>query len=166
MDSIERLDPSGSSVQQTSALAIDEPAGDSRRRQVDPVVALFRRSPFLRWLVQDSPYTTMLLLTLVGVVFRLPVRYWVVLTPGFGVISVAAGWRRFAARGARLDLVCRVTLSWCALLIAIYLLYDGGVQRAPNANANLDANTLAMMTLLALGTFVAGVQAKVWRSLR
>jgi hypothetical protein len=46
-------------------------------------------------------------------------------------------------------------LSWCAVLLAIYLLYDRGVQGVLNANAN----SLAMMILLALGTFVAGVQA-------
>ncbi len=65
-----------------------------------------------------------------------------------------------SARGKLgLGLVFRVTLDWCALLIAIYLLYNGGVQGVMNANAT----SLGMMTLLALGTFVAGVQARVWQ---
>jgi hypothetical protein len=58
-----------------------------------------------------------------------------------------------------LELIYKSALSWFALLLAIYLLYDNGVRGVLNANAN----SLAMMILLALGTFVAGVQAGVWR---
>jgi hypothetical protein len=132
---------------------------DDREPDANPVVATFHRSVFLRWLVHDSPFITMLLLVLVGVIFRLPVSYWVILTPVFGIISVVAGWGHFVTRNARLELVCKLALSWCALLLAIYLLYNNGVQGILNANAN----SLAMMILLALGTFVAGVQASVWR---
>jgi hypothetical protein len=56
-------------------------------------------------------------------------------------------------------LAYRVASIWCALLLAIFLLYNSGVQGVMNANAT----SLAMMTLLALGTFVAGVQARVWQ---
>jgi hypothetical protein len=125
----------------------------------DPIANVLGRSVFLRWLVHDAPYIAMLLLALVGVIFRLPVSYWVILTPVFGVISVAAGWSHFVTRNARLELIYKLALSWCALLLAIYLLYNNGVQGVLNANAT----SLAMMILLALGTFVAGVQASVWR---
>jgi hypothetical protein len=140
-------------------IAVEEKIHDGQESDANPVIATFRRSLFLRWLVHDSPYITMLLLALAGVIFRLPVSYWVILMPVFGFISVAAGWRHFVTRNARLELVCKLALSWCALLLAIYLLYDRGVQGVLNANAN----SLAMMILLALGTFVAGVQANVWR---
>jgi hypothetical protein len=127
--------------------------------EAEPVLAKAERSAVARWLLHDLPYITMLLLALAGVVFRLPVVYWVILIPVFGVISVAAGWQHFAGRGARLDFVVRQGLSWCALLAAIYLLFNSGVQGVLNANAI----SLAMMTLLALGTFIAGLQAEVWR---
>jgi hypothetical protein len=113
----------------------------------------------LRWLLHDSPFIAMLLLALAGLVFRLPVTYWIILTPIFGVISIVAGWAHFETRQARVALVYSLALNWCALMLAIYLLYNSGVQGVLNANAN----SLAMMILLALGTFVAGVQAKVWR---
>jgi hypothetical protein len=113
----------------------------------------------LRWLLHDSPFIVMLLLALAGLVFRLPVAYWVILTPIFGVISIVAGWPHFETRQARVALVYSLALNWCALMLAIYLLYNSGVQGVLNANAN----SLAMMILLALGTFVAGVQARVWR---
>jgi hypothetical protein len=116
-------------------------------------------SGIARVLMEDLPYGAMLALALAGVVLRLPVVYWVILTPVFGVISIAEGWSHFANRTERVGLVYRLALDWCAVLLALYLLYNSGVQGVLNANAT----SLAMMTLLALGTFVAGVQARVWQ---
>jgi hypothetical protein len=115
--------------------------------------------PALRWLWHDLPYILMLLLAVGGVIFRLPFAYWVVLTPVFGVISIVTGWRHFKTRDGRMELVYRLVLSWAALLVAIYLLFNTGVRGVMNANAD----SLAMLTLLALGTFVTGVEAKEWR---
>ncbi len=117
------------------------------------------RSAVLEWFLHDMFYIAMLVLALAGVIFRLPVSYWVILIPVFGVITVAEGWSHFTGKTARLGLVYRVGLNWCALLLAIYLLSNTGVSGVMNANAT----SLAMMTLLALGTFVAGVQARVWQ---
>jgi hypothetical protein len=117
------------------------------------------RSLAMEWFLHDIFYIAMLVLALVGVAFRLPVTYWVILMPVFGAITIAEGWTHFANREERLSLVYRVALNWCALLLAIYLLSNEGVKGVMNANAG----SLAMMTLLALGTFVAGVQARVWQ---
>jgi hypothetical protein len=108
--------------------------------------------------LDDLPYIAMLALLLAGVAFRLPVIFWVILTPVFGVLSIAAGWSHFANRPERLGLMWRLALDWSATLLSIYLLYASGVQGVLTANAS----SLAMTTLLALGTFVAGVQARVW----
>ena len=140
MDSVERLPPAGLAGSGT-AIPGDAVPGSLARR-----------------LIYDLPYAAMLALALAGVVFRLPVVYWVILTPVFGIISVAEGWNHFANRHERLGLIWRLALDWCAVLLAVYLLYNSGVQGVLNANAT----SLAMMTLLALGTFVAGVQARVW----
>jgi hypothetical protein len=117
------------------------------------------QSVAMQWFLHDIFYIAMLVLALVGVIFRLPVSYWVILIPVFGVITIAEGWRHFPDRTERLGLVYRVGLNWCALLLAIYLLSNTGVSGVMNANAT----SLSMMTLLALGTFVAGVQARVWQ---
>jgi hypothetical protein len=101
----------------------------------------------------------MLLLALLGVVVRMPLIYWLILLPVFAVISVAEGWRHFVIKSQHPKLVYGVALNWCALLLSIYLLVNSGVQGVMNANAT----SLAMMILLALGTFVAGVQARVWQ---
>jgi hypothetical protein len=101
----------------------------------------------------------MLTLAAVGVVLRLPVSYWVIITPVFALISTFEGWKNFDTMSQKLGFVIRLLLDWCALLLAIYFLYNSGVQGVMNANAT----SLAMMTLLALGTFVAGIQARVWQ---
>jgi hypothetical protein len=118
-----------------------------------------KRSAVVEWFLHDIFYIAMLALALVGVIFRLPVSYWVILIPVFGAITIAEGWSHFADKAERLGLVFRVGLNWCAMLLAIYLLSNSGVSGVMNANAT----SLSMMTLLALGTFVAGVQARVWQ---
>jgi hypothetical protein len=46
-------------------------------------------------------------------IFRLPVSYWVILTPVFGVISIVKGWSHFLTRNERLALVYRLAAIWC-----------------------------------------------------
>ena len=118
-----------------------------------------QQSVFLRWFQHDIPYIAMLLMALVGVVFRLPVTYWGILIPVFAIISGTEGWRHFVTQRERYGLLLGVALNWCALMLAMYLLYNDGVKGVLNANAT----SLAMMVLLALGTFVAGVQTRVWQ---
>jgi hypothetical protein len=117
------------------------------------------RSAVARWLLHDSPYVAMLVLALIAVLLRLPFIYWVILVPIFAAISGVESWRQIEGRGERLALLSGLALSWLALLLAILLLFDTGVQGVLNANAT----SLSMMILLALGTFVAGIQARVWR---
>jgi len=119
----------------------------------------WKRFFIAQWLLNDVLFIAMLALALVGVILRLPVFYWIVMTPIFGLISIAEGWRQFPSRNGRLWLVCSVAAIWSALLLCIYLFYSSSVQGVLNANAS----SLAMMTLIALGTFVAGVQARVWQ---
>jgi len=138
-----------------SSLPVDAPVGSEH----NSAPARGIRSHLKNWLIHDSPYIAMLVLALAGVTLRLPVIYWVVLMPAFGALSIVAGWPHVESRQARLELIVTVALSWAALLLSVWLLFSGGVQGVLNANAS----ALAMMTLLALGTFVAGVQARVWR---
>lgn len=152
MDVIDRLHP-------VNTGATGEPVVEDRRPGADRILPARPRSVVQRWLLHDIPYIAMLLLALAGVVFRLPVIYWIVLTPVFAMISITEGWRNLLTRTERLGFVARVGLDWCALLLAIYLLYTSGVRGVMNANAI----SLGMMILLALGTFVAGIQARVWQ---
>jgi hypothetical protein len=120
-----------------------------------------RRSILRRWVAYEFPYILMLVLGLGGAVLHLPILYWLALTPFFGIVCIVAGWRNFATAGGRMQLVWSQILIWCALLVAIYVLYSSGVQ---GLTFNPNANPLALVTLLALGTFVAGVQARLWQT--
>jgi hypothetical protein len=148
MDTIERVEPNLTD----HTVAVAPPGAGVDRSAV-------QRSAVQRWLLHDLPYITMLVLALAGVILRLPFTYWVILIPLFGVISTVMGWHRSDSRDERVELVWRMALTWSALLLAIFLLFNSSVTGVLNANAA----SLAMMTLLALGTFIAGVLAKVWR---
>ena len=112
-----------------------------------------------QWFLNDILFIAMLTMAVVGLVLRLPAIYWIVMTPIFGLISIAEGWSHFNTRSERVGLAFRVAAIWCAMLLCIFLLYDSSVQGVLNANAS----SLAMMTLVALGTFAAGIQARVWQ---
>jgi len=173
MEAIEVGSPVGAGPSESRAAAFEEKGedgtgsrptdaakfevGGGREANRSPPVSEW--SVVTQWFLNDILFIAMLLLALAGVIFRLPVTYWIILTPVFGVISIAEGWSHFITRSERLGLAYRVASIWCALLLAIFLLYNSGVQGVMNANAT----SLAMMTLLALGTFVAGVQARVWQ---
>jgi len=173
MEAIEGGPPVGTGPSESRAAAVRETSEDGSgstptatakfedggQRKANRGRSVSDGSVVTQWFLNDILFIAMLLLALVGVIFRLPVTYWIILTPVFGVISIAEGWSHFITRSERLGLAYRVASIWCALLLAIFLLYNSGVQGVMNANAT----SLAMMTLLALGTFVAGVQARVWQ---
>jgi hypothetical protein len=112
------------------------------------------------WLLHNIPFTAMLAMALAGVILKLPVVYWIAMTPIFGLISFVAGWSHFYTRGERAGLAYRLAAIWGALLVCVASLYGGGFQGVINLDAS---SSPAVMTLLALGTFVAGVQARVWQ---
>lgn len=127
-------------------------------RETDVAVAEPLRTS--HWLAHNILFVAMLGFALAGVILKLPVIYWIVVTPIFGLISFAAGWSHFQTRGERAGLAYRLAAIWGALLVCVASLYGGGIQGVINLDAS---SSPAVMTLLALGTFVAGVQARVWQ---
>jgi len=159
MDAIDRSHPVNMPAEKTPGVTTGELVAEGMQPGADRILPVRIRSVVQRWLLHDIPYIAMLVLALAGVALRLPVIYWVILTPIFGIISIVEGWRNFLTQTERLGFVVRVALDWFALLLAIYLLYSSGVQGVMNANAT----SLGMMILLAFGTFVSGIQARVWQ---
>lgn len=159
MDTFNRGHRDRSSSRESSAVIVEPKLDDANHSNADGDLPVSERSIALQWFLHEILFIAMLSLTLVGVVLRLPVIYWIILTPVFGVISIVEGWSHFSTRSEHLGLVYRLASIWCALLVAIYLIHNGGVQGVMNANAT----SVAVITLLALGTFVAGVQARVWK---
>ena len=85
--------------------------------------------------------------------------YWIVLAPVIGVICVVSRWREISGKDDRLRLLWTQALHWAAVLLAMHLMFVADVARMMNA----DASGLAALTLLALGTFTAGVHIGSWR---
>ena len=116
------------------------------------------------WLLRDLPYAAMLALALGGIVltsFRGPTTYyyWMALAPIYGLISIVSGWPRLATGAERMKLVTTQALHWLAVLAAMWLMFLPQVRGVVNDNAT----SLSLLILLALGTFVAGLHAGVWR---
>ena len=114
--------------------------------------------------IRELPYSAVLILTILGVAYtsytKQPILgYWELLTPVIALVCVGAGWRRARDRKARVQLIWTQALHWCAFLLVMTLLLLTEVQRILSAGAT----GLAILTLLALGTFTAGVHVMSWQ---
>jgi hypothetical protein len=116
------------------------------------------------FLVREWPYLLVLILAIFGVAYtsfsKTPITtYWIVLAPFIGLICVITRWRDAENREQRLHLIWTQALHWGAVLVAMHLMFVADVGRMMNA----DASALAALTVLALGTFTAGVHIAAWR---
>ena len=115
------------------------------------------------WLLRDLPYAAMLVLGVGGLVltsFRGATwYYWMMLAPAYALIVIVSGWRHLETGAERMRLVVTQVLHWAAFLGAMWLMFLPEVRGVVNDNAT----SLTLLILLALGTFVAGVHAAVWK---
>ena len=116
-----------------------------------------RRGGLLR---QKLPYLIVLVLAILGVAYtsvsHKPLYgYWEFLAIAIGVACVVMGWRKAGDTKARIRVAVTQALHWGAFLAAMNILLLPSV----NTFLNAPATGLALMLLLALGTFVAGVHA-------
>jgi hypothetical protein len=120
-----------------------------------------------RWLGLSVVHLAMVIAALVGIgvtsLSRPPdvgapntvVWIWVALVPAYCAACIWEGWAHATASRLRTRLVVTQLLHWAAFLVAMYTLLTPGVRAVLNDNAV----GLALLTLLAMGTFVAGVHA-------
>lgn len=80
---------------------------------------------------------------------------WLVLGPLYAIACIAAGWRLVPDWPRRRRLMVTQALHWAAFLVAMWVLLLPGVR----VMLNDDALGLALLLLLALATFSAGVHA-------
>lgn len=138
---------------QTSIPQTGEPHG--------PPVRKFLTLSF--WL-KELPFSIVLIMTLAGVAYtsfsKQPMTgYWELLAPLIALICIASGWQGAKDYGQRLRLVATQVLHWLAFLLVMNLMLLQSVQRVFNAGSA----GIAIFTLLALGTFTAGVHAFSWQ---
>ena len=82
-----------------------------------------------------------------------------ILAPIIALVCVGAGWQEAADRTGRLRLVVTQVLHWLAFLLVMNMLLLTSVQKIFTAQTT----ALAIFTLLALGTFTAGIQVLSWQ---
>lgn len=114
-----------------------------------------RRGSFLR---SQLPFLAILALAIVGVAYtnishRPLVGYWEFLAVMTGLACVLTAWGEIDDRDARIRLIWTQAVHWAAVLVAMNVLLLSGVQQLFPAMAT----SLVLLILLALGTFLAGL---------
>jgi len=114
--------------------------------------------PKIGRLRKKLPYLVVLIMATLGVAYTsmtgTPLYgYWEFLALAVGAACISIGWRQSSDKAVRRQIVVTQALHWVAFLIAMNILLLPSV----NSFLNGPATGLALMLLLALGTFVAGV---------
>lgn len=116
------------------------------------------RSRATKFLWQQLPYIVALLLAIAGVAYtnvsHQPLTgYWEFLALAIGVVCVVTKWPETEGRESQVRLVWTQALHWIAVLVTMNIMLVSGVQQM----LPTPATGLVLLTLLALGTFLAGV---------
>lgn len=122
---------------------------------MEPSPAHARMKHFL-W--QQLPYIIALVLAVAGVAYTNAshqplVGYWEFLALAIGVVCVINKWQEVDGKEARWRLIWTQALHWVAVLVTMNIMLVSGVQQL----LPTPATSLVLLTLLALGTFLAGV---------
>jgi hypothetical protein len=130
----------------------------------DVPVSHVSRFSVVGFLLREWPYVAMLSFALFGVAYTSMSRqqmttYWIALAPFFGLICVIARWGDIHGTKAHWQLIQSQALHWFAVVLAMYLVFVSDVKQIMNS----DASALVVLTILALGTFTAGVHVAAWR---
>ena len=109
------------------------------------------------FLLRKLPYLVMLALTIAGVAFTSIthgplIRYWELLAVASAVICIATGWPD-RDRQSRFELIWKQVAHWLAIIIAMRIILLPSVQTMLTG----PATAFALLLLLALGTFLAGL---------
>jgi hypothetical protein len=111
-----------------------------------------------RLLYRQLPYVIVLMLAIVGVAYtnishQPLVGYWEFLALTMGVVCIITEWPKCDGKQARLRLMWTQALHWAAILVTMNIMLFSGVQQLLPS----PATSLVLLMLLALGTFLAGL---------
>jgi len=119
-----------------------------------------------RWigLLAEAPYFAIVIIGVIGICwtsfFRRPsADYWVIMTPVTALLCVAVGLARAPHGRRRVETVAIQLAQWAAVLVAMYLINLSNVGGLTTS----DALGGMMLTLLALGVFISGLDLRAWR---
>jgi hypothetical protein len=108
--------------------------------------------------LRQLPFLAILALAIAGVAYtnfsgKPLIGYWEFLALAIGVVCVVTEWTELDDRQARVRLVWTQALHWIAVLVTMNIMLLAGVQQLLPA----PATSLVLLMLLALGTFLAGL---------
>ncbi len=114
--------------------------------------------------IRELPFALVLILTTIGVAYtsfsKTPITgYWEILAPLIALVCVGAGWENADDSTKKFRLIATQALHWIAFIVVMNMMLLASVQKSFNASAT----GLAIFTLLALGTFTAGVHVLSWQ---
>jgi len=129
-----------------------------------PQVSRFHHFAHVSFWIRELPFSLVLILTMIGVAYtsfsKQPITgYWEILAPLIALVCVGAGWSSAIDNAARVRLIATQVLHWLAFLVVMNMLLLPSVQLVFTASST----GLAIFTLLALGTFTAGVHVLSWQ---
>jgi hypothetical protein len=110
------------------------------------------------FLWQQLPYVVVLILAIAGVAYTNAshqplVGYWEFLALAIAVVCIVTKWPELDNRQAQFRLIWTQALHWIAVLITMNIMLVSGVQQL----LPTPATSLVLLTLLALGSFLAGL---------
>ncbi|HVT26881.1 MAG TPA: hypothetical protein VHE81_02575 [Lacipirellulaceae bacterium] len=117
-----------------------------------------RQTQFIGFLWQNFPYIAVLVLAIFGVAYtnitqQHLIGYWEFLALAVGVVCVITRWSATEPGEGRRRLILTQVLHWATFLITMNIVLLPGVQKM----LPTPATSLVLLMLLALGTFLAGV---------
>ena len=129
-------------------------AADLPQRQLD-TLSRFRQEGFL---YRRLPYIAVLVLAILGVAYtnishQPLVGYWEFLVMVMAVVCIVTQLDSAPDKRARFRLIFTQALHWVAILVTMNIVLMSGLR----ALLPVPATSLVLLTLLALGTFLAGV---------
>jgi hypothetical protein len=115
-------------------------------------------------LLAELPYFAIVVIGIVGVSWTNMLgvsvaTYWVTMTPVAGLLCVCSGWVHLPRGRRRLEMVAIQIGQWAAVLVAMYLIH------VSNADGLVTHDALGsiLLTLLALGVFISGLDLRTWK---
>jgi hypothetical protein len=129
--------------------------------QLEKNQVVIPRPPSRTFLTRRLPFIVVLALAIIGVAYmnvsnQALVGYWEFLALATGLLCVVSEWDKAEDKSARYRLIGSQALHWVAILVTMNMVLYSSIQQMMPA----PATSLILLTLLALGTFLAGVSLR------
>jgi hypothetical protein len=136
----------------------EKSTGLTRPESEESETAIAGHSNWGSSLLRQLPYILVLGFAIVGVAYtnmahQPLVGYWEFLALATGLVCIVAEWPKLDDKQGRLRLIWTQSVHWVAVLVAMNIMLLSGVQQFIPA----PATSLVLLLLLALGTFLAGL---------